>query len=126
MKTKLKKLTAAQLIEARDRLHELNRAMEEAKTEQLAIREYLAKYLHDGDEGAKTITIDGIKLTVTRNLNRTISREEAERFTQELPKLALEVLRWKPELRVGEVKKHEAEVSEFIVTKPGPPTVVFA
>lgn len=121
-----KGITKEQLLEAREALFDCNRRIEEAKAEQLQIREYLADFVHDGDEGAKTVTIDGIKLTVTRNLRRTITREEAERFTQEHGELSLTCLRWNPEVRVGEYKKHAEILDEYIETKPAPPEVKFA
>lgn len=118
-------LTHEQLVEARDRLFELKASIETAREEELQIREYLANKLHTGDEGAVTVTIDGVKVAITKVINRTISREEAERFTTEHPELSLECLRWKAEVRVGEYKKHREEMDEYIVTKPGPPTVEF-
>ena len=127
MKTAIKKksLTGAALAEARDRLHELKDIQNSAREEELQIREYLAKNLHDGDEGSKTVTIDGIKLTVSRPVYYTISSEDAERMSKEHGEVALECLRWKPEVRVGGFKKRLDIASEFIVTKPGPPTVEF-
>lgn len=120
-----KALTGPALAEARDRLHELKDIQNTAREEELQIREYLAKHLHDADEGAKTHTIDGIKVTVTRSLRREIGVEEAERLTKEHGELSLQVLRWKPEVRVGEYKKHTGILDEYIVTKPSPPTVEF-
>jgi len=122
---KVKTLTAAELIEARDALHEINQKMEELKVEQLEIRNYLADRLHDSDEGAKTMTIDGIKLTVTRVLNRTITRDEAARLQEEHPDLYAVCLNFRPEVRAGETKKHP-EMEAYITSKPGPPSVVFA
>ncbi len=127
MKTASKKkgLTGPALAEARDRLHELKDIQNSAREEELMIREYLAKNLHDGDEGSKTITIDGIKVTVTRSLRYEIGVEEAERLGKEKGDLALSVLRWKPEVRVGEFKKNREELEEYIVIKPSPPSVEF-
>lgn len=118
-------LTHDQLVEARDRLFELKEVQAEAREEELRIRVYLADRLFDAEEGSKTFTVEGVKVTVTRSLSRTIGRDEAERFTQEYPKLSLECLRWKAELRVGEYKKNNDIMDGFIVTKAGPPTIEF-
>ena len=127
MKTIAKKLalTHDELVEARDRLFELKEVQNEAREEELKIREYLAKNLHDGVEGSKTVTVDGVKVTITRNLNRTIDAAEAEKLYKEHSDVALAVLRWKPEIRVGEYKKHQDVMDEYITTKPGPPSVEF-
>lgn len=117
-------ITKSTLIEARDRLQELKAVQNEAREEELKIRTFLADKLHTEESGAKTTTIEGIKVTVTRTLTTSISREEADRLVQEHPDLSLEVLRWKPEARPGEFKKHP-ELAEFIVVKPGPPNVDF-
>ena len=118
-------MTLSEITEARDRLLELKEVQADARDEELRIREYLAKKLHDGVEGSKTVTIEGIKVTVTRNLSRTIDSAEAEKLSKEFPEISLACLRWKAELRVGEYKKHTEILDEYITTKPGPPTVVF-
>lgn len=117
-------ITKATLIEARDTLQSIRQQQEELREEELKIRTFLADKLHTEEEGTKTMTIDGIKVTIGRSINRTISRDEAERMTQEHGDLSLEVIRWKPELKVGEFKKHP-ELEEYITSKPGPPTVEF-
>lgn len=124
-KTTAPVITHDELVAARDRLFELKEEQTKAREEELRIREYLARKLHDGVEGSKTVTVDGIKVTVTRNLSRTIGVDEAEKLSKEHEKLALEVLRWKPEIRVGEYKKHTDILDEYIVTRSGPPTVEF-
>lgn len=124
--SKVKKpLTAAELMEARDGLHNIKQQIEVLREKELATREWIADRLHDGTEGSKTVTIDGVKVTITRNLNRSISEEEAVRLKQTYPKLWATCLSFKPTVRVGESKKNP-EMEDFIVTRPGPPTVVFA
>lgn len=127
-KTELKAEAADAKIlnEARESLTAIRAKQAELRTEELQIREYLANRFHDGEEGARTQTVGGVKFTVTRKLNRTIGRDEAERLTREHPELSLEVIRWNPELRTGEYKKHVAIVDEYITTKPAPPEVTFA
>lgn len=114
-----------ELLAAKERLEELKQAQAVACEEELRIREYLAKKLHDGVEGSKTITVDGVKVTITRNLNRTIDADEAEKLSKEHPSVALECLRWKPDVRVGAYKKNQGVMDEYITTKAGPPSVEF-
>ncbi len=114
-----------ELLAAKERLEELKQAQAVAREEELRIREYLARKLHDGVEGSKTITVEGVKCTITRNLSRTIGVDEAEKLSQEHADIALEVLRWKAEVRVGEYKKHTDILDDYIVTKAGPPSVEF-
>ncbi len=127
MKTITKKpktITHDQLVEARDRLFELKELQNEARGEELRIREYLANFLHDGESGAKTVTVDGIKVTVTRNLNYSIDRPNAEKLAEEHGPESLEILRWKPEVSVSGFKKYDF-ASDYIVVKPGPPSIEF-
>jgi len=114
-----------ELLAAKERLEELKQQQAVAREEELRIREYLARKLHDGVEGSKTITVEGIKVTVTRNLTRTIGVEEAEKLSKEHSDIALACLRWKAEVRAGEYKKHTDVLDDYIVTKAGPPSVEF-
>ena len=114
-----------ELLAAKERLEELKQQQAVAREEELRIREYLARKLHDGIEGSKTITVEGVKCTITRNLTRTIGVDEAEKLSKEHSDLALECLRWKAEVRVGVYKKHTDILDDYIVTKEGPPSVEF-
>lgn len=118
-------MTLPEITEARDRLLELKSLQAEARDEELRIREYIANKLHTGVEGSKTITVDGIKVTVTRNLSRTIDSVEAEKLSKEYPEISLACLRWKAELRVGEYKKNTEILDDYITTKSAPSTVAF-
>jgi hypothetical protein len=127
MKTTPKKkvIKRDDLVIARDRLFELKELQNSAREEELKIREYLADNLHTEEEGSKTIDIDGVKVTITRTLNRSIGQAEAEEFCKLHGDLSLDCLRWKPEIKVSGYKKNQAILDEFIVTKPGPPSVAF-
>lgn len=120
-----KKIRKSDLEAARDRLFELRRVQNESREEEVVIREWIANTLHTDPEGAKTLNVEGIKLTVTRPLTRTITAEDAERFSQDYPDLSAEVLRWKPEVKVAAYKANAALVDPYITTKPGLPTVEF-
>lgn len=122
---KVEEKEKAQLLAARDRFLELTQLIAEAGEEQLKIRNYIADKYHDGDEGAKTVNVHGVKFAVKRSLRRTITREEAERLTQEHGELSAMVLRWTPEIRDVEYRKHMEIMDEYIVTKPSPPTLEF-
>lgn len=124
-KKKVKTLSREEVITARERLHELNQEMEERKEEQLAIRNYLADHFHEAESGAKTFKVDDVKFTITRVMNHSISRDEAARCQQERPDLYATCLRFKPEVREGELKKNP-EFADFVTSKPGPPQVSFA
>lgn len=122
---KKKALKKKDLIIARDRLFELKEIQNTARDEELKIRTYLADNLHTEEEGSKTIDIDGVKVTITRTLTRSIGQAEAEEFARTHSDLALECLRYKPEVIVKGYKAHREILDEFIVTRPGPPSVAF-
>lgn len=114
-----------ELVAAKERLEELKQAQAIYRDEELRIREYLARKLHDGVEGSKTITVEGIKVTITRNLTRTIGVEEAEKLSKEHSDIALACLRWKAEVKVAAYKEHAEIMDDYVVTKAGPPSVTF-
>lgn len=127
LKTSKPPMKLQELEEARDRLLELSKIQAEAREEELQIREYLADKLYpkDKEEGATTITVEGIKLSITRVLNYTIGKDDAELLQREQPKLAAEVLNWSPKVRVAAFKDHQKELAKFVTVKPGPSTVTF-
>lgn len=122
---KTAELTEQDLLAAKKKLAELKKKQETLREQELEIRTYLADVLHDGEEGGKTITVGDTKLTIQRVLNRSITRDEAERLTNEHPELSLECLSWRPEVKVSGYKEHAEVMDEYITTKPGPPTVSF-
>ena len=113
------------VLHAKQRLTELKAVQQEARDEELAIREYLADQFHDGVEGSKTVTVGEIKFTVGRTLTRSITKDAAEELCRDLPELAETCLSWRPEVKVGEYKKNPTLLDKYIVTKAGPPTVEF-
>ena len=124
-KNKKTEITLAILLAARERLFELKTEQAKVREEELVIRQYLADLLYKEEEGSKTITLEGVKVTVTRTLNRTIDAAEVERFCADHPQVSVAVLRWKPELKISEYKKNVDIVDEYTVTRPGIPTVEF-
>lgn len=124
-KPKTAELTEAELLAARDALLEIKSEQDKLREKELAIRAYLADLYHTGEEGSKTVEIHGHKLTITRSINRSITKEEVARFQAEHGDLALEVLTFRPEIKVGPYKEHADIVDDYITSKPGPPTVVF-
>ena len=123
--TSKKPMTEEELIEARDALQIIKTKQEELRQEELSIREYVAKKLHDGEEGSKTITVGTTKVSITRTLTRSIGKDEAERLKQDDPKLYKELLSWRPEVKTSVFREHEEKASDYVVTKAGPPTVKF-
>ncbi len=122
---KKKAIKKNDIIAARDRLFELKEIQNTARDEELKIRTFLADNLHIAEEGSKTIDIDGVKVTITRTLTRTIGQAEAEEFCKHYGDLSLECLRWKPEIKVSGYKKHREILDEYIVTKSGLPSINF-
>lgn len=117
-------ITKKTLLEAKERLEELRQAQSEAREEELKIRTFLADKLYQEEGGSKTLTVEGLKLTIGRPLAYSISKEELERMTADHGTIADEVIRYKPEVKVGEFKKHP-ELAEYVTVKPGPATVEF-
>ena len=118
-------LTEEDLIAARKKLASNKKKQAALREEELAIREFIADTLFTEEEGFKTITVGSVKLTIKRTLNRSISRADAEKLTKEHPDLSLELLSWKPEVKVSGYREHQEIADEYIVTKPGPATVEF-
>ena len=89
MKTAIKKkpLTEKEVSDARDRLHALSAIVNEAREEELAIRQYFLERLYpaDKEEGAATVTVGNIKLSITKNLRRTIDKAEFRAWRKENP-----------------------------------------
>lgn len=117
-------ITKKALTKARDRLQDIKEQSEILRAEELKIRNYLADQLHTEEEGSKTVTIEGIKVTVGRPVTRSITKEDAERLCQDHTELSKEALRWKPEIVVSVVKKHP-ELEDYYTSKPGLPTIDF-
>lgn len=117
--------TEQELLDAEKKLKAIKAKQEKLRQEELAIREHIADELHDGEEGRKTITIGDLKVTVERVMNCSITKDDAERFSKENPKEALECLSWSPRVKVSPFREHIDIASEYITVKPGPPTVTF-
>lgn len=118
-------LTEKDLLDAKKKLASLKKKQDELRQQEIDIRTYLADVLHSGEEGSKTVTVGEVKLTITRPLTRSITRDEAERLTNEHPNIALEALSWRPEVKTSGYKEHQSVVDDYITTRPGPPTVLF-
>ena len=125
MKRKIAELTEADLINARKKLAAIKKKAETLREEELAIRHFIADVLYPEEDGSKTLKVGNVKLTIKRTLNYSITRDEAERLTQEHGDLALEVLSWSPEVKVRGFKDNVDTVADYITVKAGPPTVVF-
>ena len=119
-----KKIKKADIEAARDRLFELKQVQNEAREEEISIREWLAQF-HDGDEGTKTVVIEGVKMAIGKPITRSITAEDAERLCNDYPEISVEVLKWKPEVRVAAYKANAEIVDPYITTKPGLVTVEF-
>jgi hypothetical protein len=118
-------LTEQDLLAAKKKLAEIKKKSEALREQELEIRTYLADVLHDAEEGSKTVTVGEVKLTIQRTLNRSITRDDAERLTAEHPDVSLECLSWRPEVKVSGYKENVNVMDDYITTKPGPPTVTF-
>lgn len=124
-KTKTVELDEEDLINARKALAKNKAKQEKLREEELEIRTFLADALHDGDEGSKTIKIGNTKVTIKRTINRTITKDDAERLAQEHGEISVECLSWSPSVKVSGYKEHQAIMDEYITTRPGPPVVEF-
>lgn len=118
-------LTEKDLLAAKKALADNKKKQEALREQELEIRTYLADVLHDAEEGSKTITVGSVKLTIQRLLNRSITRDDAERLSHEHPDVALECLSWRPEVKVSGYKENVSIMDDYVTTKPGPPTVTF-
>ncbi len=118
-----KKITEAVLKSAREDLQEIASEIAALEAKQLKIRNFIADGLHNGDKGAKTVTVGSLKVTVTRSINLSITSADAERLVQEHGELSTEVLGWSPRCKSA-IEKHP-ELAEYYTTKPGPPKIEF-
>jgi len=124
MSTKTKiVITEEDLKEAKKTLHQLKVKQEKLREQELEIRVYLADALHEEEGGSKTIKLGDTKITISRPITYSIDEVNAEKFSKEHGDVALDVLKWKPQVVVGAFKKNLDVASEYIVAKPGPPTV---
>jgi geranylgeranyl pyrophosphate synthase len=117
--------TESDIAASRKRLESIKRQQDKLRDEELELREWFASNFHQEEEGSKTVKIGGEKFTIKRTLNRTIGKDEAERLSQEYPDLAVEALRWKPEVVVSTYKENKEILDDYIVTRAGPPSVEF-
>ena len=118
-------LTEQDLLAAKKTLEANKRKQITLRDQELEIRAYIADCLHTGAEGSKTITVGGTKVSITRSISRSITREEAERLKQEHSDLYLECLSFRPEVRVAGYRSHTEILDDYISSKPGPATVEF-
>lgn len=120
-------MTEKDLVEARDRLQEIHAAQEKLREEELQIRNYVVErsWPEDKQEGAVTLTVGAIKMTLEKKFNRRISKEDAELLKQKHPKLYAEALNWTPNVRNGVYKDNVEVMDKFIVTTAAPSIVVF-
>jgi len=125
MKTPIATLTEQDLKDAHKKLSSLKKKQADLRDQELAIRTYIADCLFPEEDGSKTFKVGGVKLTVKRTLNYSISRADAEKLTEEHGDISLEVLSWSPSVKAGGFKEHVAVVADYITVKPGPPTVEF-
>lgn len=125
MTTKLASLTEDELLAAKKALEKNKKKQDELREQELEIRQYLADCLHDGEEGSKTVTVGSTKVAITRTLNRTITRDDAERLCKEHPDISVEALTWRPEVKTSGYREHQAVMDSYVTTKPGPPTISF-
>lgn len=127
LKSKPKPLTEKEVSEARDRYLKISDEMNRLKEEELSIRQYLLERLYpeDKEEGAETITVGNIKLSITKNLRRTIDKAEFERFRLLHPEKVDQFFRLTPEVRTAAYKADRELMDAFVVTKESPATVSF-
>lgn len=127
LKSKPKPMTEKEVSEARDRYLQLCDEENRITEEKLSIRRYLLERLYpaDKEEGAETITVGNIKLSITKNLRRTIDKAEFERFRELHPKRVDEFFRLTPEVKTAAYKDNRELMDDFVVTKESPPTLSF-
>lgn len=82
------------------------------------------------DEGTSSDTFGAFKVSVTNKLTRTLDGEAVREHWNELPELARDAFRWKPELDMKHYRALEsanpavfATVSRFVTAKPATPAV---
>lgn len=119
------KLTEKDLLLAKRELEKIAAKQQELRDKEFAIREYLANVYHLEEEGTKTFTEGDVKFTIDRPVRRTITKADAEKLSQDHPEESLEILTWKPEVKVSGYRDNQKIADEYITTRPGPPTVKF-
>jgi len=125
MAKKTKLPTQEQLLDAKERLSELRIVQNQAREEEIAIRTWIADSFHNGEEGSKTITVDGLKLAIKRTLNYSITTADADLLHEEDPEAYGELLSFSPRVKTSAFKKLVDRVSKFVNVTAGPPSVDF-
>ena len=125
MPKKIKTIPKEALLEAKDRLSELKTIQIEAREEELQIRTWIADTYHDGEDGAKTITVDGIKIAIKRSLNYSITTADADLLHEEDPEAYADCISFSPRVKTAPFKKLIERVAKFVKVTQAPPSVDF-
>lgn len=82
------------------------------------------------DEGTSSAPFGCFKVSVTAKLTRTLDSSAVQNAWNDLPELARDAFRWKPELDIKHYRALEsanpavfAQVSRFVTAKPATPAV---
>ena len=109
-----------------DKIMELKRREEIAKTERAMLEEQLAKEISDRVEGTASLTAGNYKVTVTSKLTRTLDYPAYQAIENDIPE-GVRCVRFKPELDLKKLRAMDAVRSgfsaAFITTKPARPSV---
>ena len=109
-----------------DKIMELKRREEIAKTERAMLEEQLAKEISDRVEGTVSLTAGNYKVTVTSKLTRTLDYPAYQAIENDIPE-GVRCVRFKPELDLKKLRAMDAVrpgfSAAFITTKPARPSV---
>ena len=109
-----------------DKIMELKRREEIAKTERATLEDLLAKEISDRVEGTVSLTAGNYKVTVTSKLTRTLDYPAYQAIENDIPE-GVRCVRFKPELDLKKLRAMDAVrpgfSAAFITTKPARPSV---
>ena len=109
-----------------DKILELKRREEIAKTERAMLEDQLAKEISDRVEGTASLVAGNYKVTVTSKLTRTLDYPAYQAIENDIPE-GVRCVRFKPEIDLKKLRAMDAVrpgfSAAFITTKPARPTV---
>lgn len=102
---------------------EAKTALNLAKQEELRLRNAICStHLEEVIEGSQTTRFEGLKITATAKLNRTVDRELLSAIWDDLTDEERECIDYKPNLKLANYKRIEASgglLLDAVTVKPG-------
>ena len=104
-------------------------SLKEIKAKELELRNQITDVILEGLEvGTHNFAVDGLLLKAVKSLNYSFDKETLNQLIEDecLTEEELDLIRWKPELKLADYKKANFEtegIDEALFVKPAQPTL---